>query len=314
MLAAGFALAARSWWIVAIMLPMFAAIYVPVIAGEERYLRQTFPGYDDYARRVPRLLPRLSPYGSQQSAYSSARYWKHREYEASIGCVVVLAVLVVKLCASWCGSLPWSMSRLPQGLKPVYSGSGCGAAEPAPLQITRSLRALLCSACFPDRGLRGRSKGPHGNDRTCSHADRASASQLSFSRWPELRLFGGVAFDYRRDRGGENGSRRERTQSQRVRRILGSRQRHLSRARSLRVALRSPDVLLALDLQAQRGRPHKRETSIRFDYAHKKSTLDEKNLKTGETKHVENDLAGCATDVITGFYYLQSLPLQLGEL
>ena len=58
---------------------------------------------------------------------------------------------------------------------------------------------------------------------------------------------------------------------------------------------------------------HKRETSIRFDYAHKKSTLDEKNLKTGETKHVENDLAGCTTDVITGFYYLQSLPLQMGE-
>src|ERR1700722_17589407 len=45
---------------------------------------------------------------------------------------------------------------------------------------------------------------------------------------------------------------------------------------------------------------HKRETTIRFDYPHKKSTLDEKNLKTGETKHVENDLTGCATDVITG--------------
>jgi len=97
MLAAGFAIAARSWWIVAIMLLMFAVIYVPVIAGEERYLRQTFPEYDDYARRVPRMLPRLSPYGSQQSAYSSARYWKHREYEASIGCVVVLTILVIKL-------------------------------------------------------------------------------------------------------------------------------------------------------------------------------------------------------------------------
>jgi hypothetical protein len=57
---------------------------------------------------------------------------------------------------------------------------------------------------------------------------------------------------------------------------------------------------------------HKRETSIHFDYTRKKSTLDEKNLKTGETKHVESDLAGCSTDVITGFYYLQSLPLQLG--
>jgi hypothetical protein len=59
---------------------------------------------------------------------------------------------------------------------------------------------------------------------------------------------------------------------------------------------------------------HKRETSIHFDYAGKKSTLDEKNLKTGETKHVENDLAGCATDVITGFYYLQSLPLLPGAI
>jgi len=94
---AGFAIAARSWWIVAIMLVMFAVIYVPVIAGEERYLRRTFPEYDDYARHVPRMLPRFTPYGSQQSSYSSARYWKHREYEASIGCAVVLAVLVAKL-------------------------------------------------------------------------------------------------------------------------------------------------------------------------------------------------------------------------
>ena len=35
-LAAGFAIAARSWSIVAIMVLMFALIYVPVIAGEER--------------------------------------------------------------------------------------------------------------------------------------------------------------------------------------------------------------------------------------------------------------------------------------
>jgi protein-S-isoprenylcysteine O-methyltransferase Ste14 len=103
MMAAGFEVAARSWWIVAIMLVMFAVIYVPVIAGEERYLRRTFPEYDDYARHVPRMLPRLTRYGNQQSAYSSARYWKHREYEASIGCAVMLGVLVVK----WIAKLVW---------------------------------------------------------------------------------------------------------------------------------------------------------------------------------------------------------------
>ena len=97
MMAAGFALAARNWWIVALMVIMFAVIYVPVIAGEERYLRATFPEYDDYARHVPRLFPRFTRYGSQQSAYASARYWKHREYEASIGCAVVLAILCIKL-------------------------------------------------------------------------------------------------------------------------------------------------------------------------------------------------------------------------
>jgi len=99
MMAAGFAIAARSWWIVAVMLLMFAAIYIPVIAGEERALRQKFPAYGDYARNVPRLLPRLTPYGSQHSAYSSALYWKHREYQASIGCAAMLAVLVIKLVA-----------------------------------------------------------------------------------------------------------------------------------------------------------------------------------------------------------------------
>jgi hypothetical protein len=58
---------------------------------------------------------------------------------------------------------------------------------------------------------------------------------------------------------------------------------------------------------------HKRETSIQFDYPRGKSVLDEKNLKTGETKHTENDIPSCVTDVITGFYYLESLPLQVGS-
>jgi hypothetical protein len=57
---------------------------------------------------------------------------------------------------------------------------------------------------------------------------------------------------------------------------------------------------------------HKRETKIQFDYPERKSKLEEKNLRTGEMKQVENDIPGCATDILTGFYYLQSLPLELG--
>src|ERR1700692_742041 len=64
MMAAGFAVAARNWWIVVIMLLMFGLIYIPVIAGEERYLRSTFPGYEEYSRHVPRMLPRLTRFGA----------------------------------------------------------------------------------------------------------------------------------------------------------------------------------------------------------------------------------------------------------
>jgi hypothetical protein len=58
---------------------------------------------------------------------------------------------------------------------------------------------------------------------------------------------------------------------------------------------------------------HARQTDIHFDYSRNKSVLDEKNLKTGEQKHVENDLPACVTDVVGGFYYLASLPLQSGN-
>jgi protein-S-isoprenylcysteine O-methyltransferase Ste14 len=97
MLAAGFAIAARNWWIVAVMALLFSLIYVPVISGEESYLRRTFPEYDGYARHVPRMLPRFTAYRGEKSSYSSARFWKHREYQASLGCAVMLAILIMKL-------------------------------------------------------------------------------------------------------------------------------------------------------------------------------------------------------------------------
>jgi hypothetical protein len=55
-----------------------------------------------------------------------------------------------------------------------------------------------------------------------------------------------------------------------------------------------------------------RNLDLHLDYARRKSVLDEKNLKTGELKHTENDIPACVTDVVSGFYYLASLPLQQG--
>lgn len=69
---------------------------------------------------------------------------------------------------------------------------------------------------------------------------------------------------------------------------------------------------LGLTKHTEEG-PHQRNTQVQFDYPRRKSALNEKNLKTGETKRVENDIPPCVTDVVTGFYYLASLPLQPGN-
>lgn len=96
-LAAGFAVAARSWWVAAITILIFIIVYVPVIGAEERFLRQTFPEYEDYARLVPRLWPRLTPFPGPPGSFSPALYRKHREYNAILGCVAVVIILVLKL-------------------------------------------------------------------------------------------------------------------------------------------------------------------------------------------------------------------------
>lgn len=57
---------------------------------------------------------------------------------------------------------------------------------------------------------------------------------------------------------------------------------------------------------------HKRETTIRYDQARRKAVLDERNLRDNSTKHLENDIPGCVTDVLNGIYYPRTLPLQPG--
>jgi hypothetical protein len=55
-----------------------------------------------------------------------------------------------------------------------------------------------------------------------------------------------------------------------------------------------------------------RHVDLQFDYSRGHSVLDEKNLKTGQTKHTENDIPACVTDVVSDFYYVSSLPLTEG--
>src|ERR1700691_3378521 len=95
----GFALAARSWWVGIALVVMFLAIYMPVIRDEEAFLRQKFAEFDEYARRVPRMLPRFSRsvYGKDSGGFSLELYLKHREYNALLGTLAMVAGLVLKM-------------------------------------------------------------------------------------------------------------------------------------------------------------------------------------------------------------------------
>jgi protein-S-isoprenylcysteine O-methyltransferase Ste14 len=94
----GFAVAARSWWVGVVLVVMFFAIYLPVIRSEEVFLREKFPEFEEYARRVPRMFPRIVPAtGERGGGFSFELYRKHREYNALLGALAMLAGLVGKM-------------------------------------------------------------------------------------------------------------------------------------------------------------------------------------------------------------------------
>jgi protein-S-isoprenylcysteine O-methyltransferase Ste14 len=101
-IAAGFAVAAGRWWLVVLLVAMFLAIYLPTILSEEKFLRGMFPQFEEYAQRVPRLLPRLTPARFADTergigSFSSERYRHHREYNASIGAAALYVALILRM-------------------------------------------------------------------------------------------------------------------------------------------------------------------------------------------------------------------------
>jgi len=101
----GFCVAARSWGVGVALVAMFFAIYLPVIRGEEAFLRTKFPEFAEYAGRVPRMLPRMLPRltpfsGNDRDApagFSLELYLKHREYNALLGAVAMIGALIFRM-------------------------------------------------------------------------------------------------------------------------------------------------------------------------------------------------------------------------
>ncbi len=101
----GFAVAALSLWVALGIVLLFVAIYIPVIRSEESFLRSQFADFDDYCRRVPRFIgfvhdPKVTGQnqeGHGRVAFSRELYLHHREYNAALGTIAMLLVLVAKL-------------------------------------------------------------------------------------------------------------------------------------------------------------------------------------------------------------------------
>ncbi|MGO9317863.1 MAG: DUF3108 domain-containing protein [Terracidiphilus sp.] len=54
-------------------------------------------------------------------------------------------------------------------------------------------------------------------------------------------------------------------------------------------------------------------STLHLDYAQNRALLDEKNLLTKQTKHVESTAPACLTDLLTGVFYASSQPIVLGH-
>lgn len=93
--ALGLAGAARSYGLAALFAGLFLLVYLPAIELEEQHLARLLPGYAEFARRVPLLIPRWpSQFGPDR--FSFALYSRNREYEALGGWLVGALWLVVK--------------------------------------------------------------------------------------------------------------------------------------------------------------------------------------------------------------------------
>jgi protein-S-isoprenylcysteine O-methyltransferase Ste14 len=92
--AAGLVIASLKWELGVLFAAVFLLIYLPVVELEEQHLRKLFPAYDDYAQRVPKLLPRFA--GTNRKPFRWSVYIKNQEYQALLGFLAGAAVLVWK--------------------------------------------------------------------------------------------------------------------------------------------------------------------------------------------------------------------------
>jgi hypothetical protein len=96
LLAVGFSVASHSW-ISTLLLAAYLAIFYPVVIRREQAELKALYGaaFAEYASQVPAFWPRLSPATASTERFSWPLYRRNREYEASIGLAVAMAILCI---------------------------------------------------------------------------------------------------------------------------------------------------------------------------------------------------------------------------
>lgn len=97
LIGAGFSTATGVWWLAVVFATLFLGLYLPVMRIEADDMREMFGSeYDEYSKRVPMFIPRITPWRAKRIKWESGLYLKHREYEAAIGAALAFALLAVK--------------------------------------------------------------------------------------------------------------------------------------------------------------------------------------------------------------------------
>ena len=98
-LAVGVAIATHSW-VSSVLLCLYFTVFYPIVMRrEEAELRERYDAsFDEYARVVPLFIPRPTAAklpGSGVGAFSLGQYKKNREYQAAIGFLLLLVLLLL---------------------------------------------------------------------------------------------------------------------------------------------------------------------------------------------------------------------------
>jgi Phospholipid methyltransferase len=103
-LAAGFAIAGRSWWAGLLVVAYFGIFYYAVMRNEEQDLDRRFgAAFEAYAARVPLFFPWLANASASLSGsedeprFSWEQYRRNREYKALIGAIAGVGVLFLRM-------------------------------------------------------------------------------------------------------------------------------------------------------------------------------------------------------------------------